>query len=917
LAVRLFFSVTVLLAFLSGAAGLVWQMIWTAQFGLALGHELVAVLAVLGAFFGGLAGGGWLLAAPIERSTRPYLWYAALEAVIGIWGLAVALLTPLSLGNVAAWLGPQPPTWLHWGAAFFVPLLVLLPATLAMGASLPALERPLRQRTAHALSALYGFNTAGAMSGLLVAVFWLIPTLGLQRSAMLFAALNGICAMVALGLWRVSTRVMRDARVTKEVTASPRPTSIPAALGARLFMGGLLGIGYEVLVVRVLSQVTENTVYTYAILLAVFLLGTALGARLLGYRAGVADVIWDSLTDRLLAALALSLCLSGASLWWADQICSLPPLWLGNGMVQALAGELLAGLAAMLLPAVVMGALFTHLCLQAQHSGMPLGRALGINTLGAALAPVLVGALVLPALGARVALLVLVLGYFALRTWSSWQRPSAGLLGATALAAAAALVLAPPLRFLDVPDGGRVLSYRDGIMAAVSVVEDGQGVARLHINNRAQEGSSASGLVETRLAQLPLLLHPAPRKALFLGLGTGYTANAAALDPQIRVQAVELLPEVIDAAGLFALRPGAPRSAWPVAVLAADARRFVQSTDAHYDVVVADLFHPARSGAANLYTVEHFDAVRARLAPGGLFCQWLALHQMDLDSLRSIVAAFQKVYPDASNSLDTPVIGLLGRPSGSPWQLAAVNVRFKAAAPNLDKAFKLARLDDEFAVLGSVLAGPRELRRFASQAVVNTDDHPVVAHQAARVDYAPVDTPRQRLARLMLELQPSLSGVLSQPAGDGGPRLQAYWQARANYFQYLNLKPCWPSSANRCSISPDKAQTFIPLPSHSPRWLGPAKRPIRNWRGRCWISSACCNPNPLQLHLNEPCNRPTLPPHLIGATAFCASRWSTLLFWARLFLAPINCSWLCAATLKTLLCHWPPAPRPATHLWPV
>src|SRR5262249_8271778 len=148
---------------------------------------------------------------------------------------------------------------------------------------------------------------------------------------------------------------------------------------------------------------------------------------------------------------------------------------------------------------------------------------------------------------------------------------------------------------VDVPDGGRLVAYEDGVMAAVSVVEDAAGVARLRIDNRQQEGSSATRRVDGRLAWLPLLLHPAPGHALFLGLGTGVPASSAADDPTLDVDAVELLPEVIAASSHFVGGAGErPR----LHAMAADARRYVRASDRRYDVIVADNFHPARSGSA-------------------------------------------------------------------------------------------------------------------------------------------------------------------------------------------------------------------------------------------------------------------------------------------------------------------------------
>jgi spermidine synthase len=343
-------------------------------------------------------------------------------------------------------------------------------------------------------------------------------------------------------------------------------------------------------------------------------------------------------------------------------------------------------------------------------------------------------------------------------------------------ATAALALLAPPLAFVNLPEGSRLLSYRDGSMAAVSVVEDARGVARLHINNRQQEGSNATVLVDGRQALLPLLLHGEPRRALFLGVGSGVTSGVAARLPGLQVDAVELLPEVIEASALF--RPAladfgdgpAPR------LLSADARRFVRTAISRYDVVVSDNFHPARSGSGALYTVEHFEAVRDRLAPQGVFCQWLPLHQLDLDTLRSITAAFLRAFPDgaamlASNSLDTPTIGLVGR--------AAVT-RFTPGKtwPDMAAGFGLA---DDIAVLGSFIADSTALRRLAGDAPPNTDDRPWVAYRAPRITYSPDSEPRDRLLDLLGRVTVDTASLLTSP--ELAPRLNAYAQARHSYLK--------------------------------------------------------------------------------------------------------------------------------------
>lgn len=730
----------------SGFAGLGYQIVWTQQLGLVLGHETAAVLAVVTAFFGGLSLGALALGRRIAASPNPLRWYAGCEALIGAWGAVLMLAMPAAGQSALALIGPDAtPVW-QWCVAFGASLLLLLPATAAMGATLPAMARLGTARVAP----LYAANTLGAVAGVLVTAFWLIPGWGLTRSAGLCVAFNLGCALLASRALQA-----RPTPATAAVT-SAKPLALLAATG-------LLGIGYEVLAVRVLSQVVEDTVYSFALLLAVYLAGSALGAAALAR--------WPRLrhTPTLLQAMAWSLGPGLTALWGAEALKQALVALLPQTLAGALTAEGLLALAAFALPTLVMGALFCQLCADAAEAGQPLGRALGVNTLGAALAAPVFGVGLAPLLGPKLALLVVVAGYLALLpAWRSlgWWLP----LAATAALAA----FAPPLAFVDLPDGGRLLGYRDGAMAAVSVVEDAQGVARLRINNRQQEGSSATLLVDGRQALLPLLLHAEPKRALFLGLGSGITAGVAARLPGVQVDAVELLPEVIEASALFRPTLGAgpaPR------LLAADARRYVRTATARYDVIVSDNFHPARSGSGALYTVEHFRAVRERLAPAGLFCQWLPLHQLDLATLRSITAAFLQAFPDgaallASNSLDTPTLGLVGR---------AGSTRFLPSPPLPPLAADFG-LGDGLAVLGSFVADTAALRRLAADAPANTDDRPWVAYRAPRITYAPDSAPRERLLALLGQVGVDAASLLATPDPALAARLNAYAQARHSYL---------------------------------------------------------------------------------------------------------------------------------------
>ena len=816
----------------SGFAGLGYQIVWTQQASVWLGHESAAVLAVITAFFGGLALGSFACGPMIERSARPERWYASCEILIGVWGVVVALVMPGFGEALLRLTGAQPSALWQWAVAFCGTFVLLLPATAAMGATLPAMERVTSRlhEGRRFIGALYASNTLGAVVGVLAAAFFLIPEMGLGRTAVVCVGFNFLCAVgVFFGAMKMPSIAGRRGAAEARSDADPRAgtdagpcagtdagpcagtdagpcagtdagpcagtdagpcagtdagprasndagrrastadadTEAGAHLDADahsrtgaagdaggvlvcLAVTGLLGIGYEVVVVRVLSQVAENTVYTFAMLLAVYLVGTAAGAAM--YQRSIATAANPTRTqDLLFSALGIACLVSTACLWHAEAIKQFALYVLGTSMAAALAGEAVLAIVAFGPPTLVMGALFSHLASRASAFGVSFGRALAVNTLGATCAPLVFGVLVLPAFGAKAALLLIGVAYLTLITRTEWRSPKAWV---PVGAAAALALLAPRLVFVDVPEGGRVVSYREGVMGAVSVVEDAEGVLRLRIDNRQQEGSSATLRVDGRQGLLPVFLHPAPRRALFLGLGTGVTASAAAEVPTLSVDAVELVPEVIDAAPLFtrAVMGEAPNTR--LKPIPADARRYVRASNQRYDVIVSDNFHPARSGSGALYTVEHFAAVRERLTPDGVFCQWIPLHQLDLQTLRSIVRSFLAVYPQgaamlASNSLETPVVGLVGRADSNRFDIAALQARL--ASRELADLRDAIGIEDEYALLGSFIAGPRALKRFAGNAPLNTDDHPVVAYSAPRITYAPDSEPRERLYALLAE----------------------------------------------------------------------------------------------------------------------------------------------------------------------
>lgn len=737
------------LFFLSGVAALGYQLVWAKMFSTGLGHEMPAVLAIIAAFMAGMALGAWGLDRFIPRSARAGLWLGGLELTIGAWAMLMSFGIP-SVNDLALRLiGLTPDAFQHWLIAFTVPALVLFPATAAMGATLPAMEKffsALAPKN-ESIGSIYAANTFGAVAGTLLTPFVLMPALGFSKTGWALALVNVAAALGAMALRRnAEHRVRTRPPSTKPkkheyVDLSVRAPFSPRRLALTLFCTGLLGIAYEVAGVRVLSQVLEGTVFTYAAVLAIFLLGTAAGAA--AFHRWWRGVKPARLHSYLLNAAAGAGFLGLLALSRTQLIYKTLRAF-GDTPGAVLAAELLTAGAVFAPVTFCMGALFSHLLEQVRGRGTGLGSGLALNTLGAALAPVF-AFLLLARAGAEITLVIACIGYLVLAL------PDYSIKFSGFLIVLGCFAIGSNLQIVDVPTGSRIVSHREGIMATVSVTEDPQTNRTLRVDNRYQMGGTAAADAEYRQAHLPLLLHPNPRRALLLGVGTGISLGAASLYPQLQADAVELVPEVVDVMKFFEAKNFSAAQHPNVKIHTADARRFVRATEQTYDVIIADLFHPYRDGAGALYTREHFAAVRDQLAPDGLFCQWLPLHQLDEATLRVIVRTFQSVFPECEAwllrfNVEVPVVALMGWSGFARWSPDQVDQRLKAASLNAE--LKRLAIADSLRLFGHLLADSEDLSHFAMGAPLNTDDNQRVTFMAPRTAYQQDTKPYASLAAL-------------------------------------------------------------------------------------------------------------------------------------------------------------------------
>ena len=765
--------------FLSGLAGLGYEIVWTRMFAVGLGHELPSVLAVVTAFFGGLAIGAWAFDSSVSRSRRPGLWYVGLELVIALWAVITVAAIPYANEQVVSLTGLSPSPFRHWLIAFSVPFVTLLPATTAMGATLPAMERVLSRVTQsdRRVSGLYGANTLGAVAGVLLTTFVLMPAMGLRDSVLMLVGANvlGITLFVAYFL-------------PGEADRSPIHTSNSASNHGVLFVAfgtGLLGIGYEVLGVRFIGQVLENTIYSFASVLSVYLLGTALGAAI--YQRVSPRLPFSVVLGRLLGSLAASCAFGVGLMYGAADLYEWVRSALGATFAASVAAELALGAAVFLAPTMLMGATFGHLGQEARGRDGGVGRVLGVNTAGGSLSSVVFVVLVLPAFGAKAALLVVVVGYLLMIPRGQRRMGVPGVVLVLLL-----LFAAPPLRHVDLPAGGRLTEFREGVLATVAVVEAPNGARTLKVNNRFGMGSTLTWFAERRQGHLPLLLHENPGRALFLGLGTGDTFAAAADHSGLSAEAVELISDVIDVLPSFHSDTDPIFAEELLTIHLADAHRFVQATSRDYDVIVADLFHPARDGAGSLYTLEHFQRVRDRLAPGGLFCQWLPIYQLDEENLRVVIRTFLEVFPRSAAFLglfnaEQPVLALVGSEQELAFDIDWIGRR--VSTRSLSVALERVSLVTALDVFGCYLGGRESLEAFAGSGTLNTEDNQYVTYRAPRAVYMGHRPAQTNLRALLGTLTPKVGDLLG-PARSGtrpARELSDYWRARDLYLEYEML----------------------------------------------------------------------------------------------------------------------------------
>lgn len=746
-----------LMFFCSGLASLICEVVWFKQLQFVLGSSTFSVSVVTACFFGGLGLGGIWGGRCADRWRRLLRSYGLLELGLAPTSAAATLILArweLWIEVLAPWLGPEAP--LARPLCVLVSLVILLPPTVLMGATLPVLARYLIREQpvlARQLGILYGLNTLGASSGCALVGFVLIGAVGVPGSALIAAAIYAVIGLTALRLGR-RVPIELPAAVKIEVPAAGAPEGTNAAYLLMTIFGlmGLASIAYEVLWFRLLTCFSFHTVHAFAAMLSTYLLGLVLGAficaRFLAPRRERHLLYFARLQLLIALAAFASLALLGRARFLLVLIADLEKmLGLHDFFAFALADispSIWLSLITLLIPATIIGVGFplaAELAInQISQLGSHLGLLYGINTVGGVLGSLLTGFVLLPLLGSQGSLLVIVLLNLLLFVVIVLSQPGlraqVGLWreGAWTVVGLAACLAVLGLDYLRDAQtrlvGARILAFRESTDATFAVVRYetaryGQPFQQLLVNGESYATNAPAGRrYMGMLAHLPALIHPEPRTGLVICIGTGTTIGALTQHPTLeRIWAVDLAREVFDFAPFFVPLNQRFHESPRVRKVAADGRHFLLCTNERFDVLTFEPPPPSDAGVVNLYSQEFYRLAKRRMQPGAVLCQWMPL-DLSRDILpRMMIRTLQAEFPHVALWIPSRMEGV-AIASEQPLRIDLEQLRRRMAAPGVRASLDDCGMAEPEHLLATFLAADEDLAAFVGEAPIVTDDRP-------------------------------------------------------------------------------------------------------------------------------------------------------------------------------------------------
>lgn len=750
------------MVFLSGFASLVYQVLWMRQLGFLFGNTAQAASVTLAAFFAGLGAGSWWWGRRVGASPRPMRLYAGLEFGIALAALAYfgvlhgfRAIYPVVYESVSA------EAWLLF-IKFGLAVLLVFPASFCMGGTIPAIGQVMirdRSRFGRTASLFYGINTLGAALGVLCAAFIWIPSYGFGTSYVL-------ALLVSLGVgvwaWRLSGNgssmpdqsgdpLGKNAKTPAERT----PLAGRLALGGLCFFSGFVVLALEVVWMRVFAQVHENSVYSYAVILAVVLVCLALGA-------GISSVL-SRFAKRPMLVLGVITTSGGVLLVLSpsllmhvtDGLRPITDIVAWDDYVRGLIRMVVGGIGYV---CILLGTVFPFLMKLAERDmrvpGQALGKLLALNIVGAIAGSLVSGFIMLPIWGMWGTLKILSGVYLAVAILLPFGWSRAGI--ALRLVGAGTLVmLFTVLNPSELPIMGhsprekaaKVLEVWEESDCTVTAIERPNGHRAILVNSSYSLGSTAAFEEQANQSRIPLYLFPETRSIFFLGLGTGISAGAALDDrfPNVeRVVTCELTSAVVEAAKKWIppIMTGGVFTDERSVVRVEDGRHYLMASDERFDMINADLFLPYRRGAGSLYSKDHYESVLESLNPEGVFVQWLPMYQLTEYEFGVISKTMLEVFGDVTMWRNNfapgeEKVALIARRKASPFPVPAEGnrdamrgaVRGLHWSQTVPDMVRVERESMPFFYAGNLSAA----RELFEAYPVNTDNHPVIEYQTPKL----------------------------------------------------------------------------------------------------------------------------------------------------------------------------------------
>ncbi|MFO7691546.1 MAG: fused MFS/spermidine synthase [Vicinamibacterales bacterium] len=763
---RRLLPVLLLLFIGSGCAALIYEVVWFQLLQLVIGSSAISLAVLLGTFMGGLCLGSLGYSRVASARHHPLRMYALLEAAIGVIGLLVLVAMPVVGSAYSSWAGPGTLGVVLRALAAGV---CLLPPTLLMGATLPALSRwiEMTPKGVAWLGFFYAGNTAGAVIGSVLAGFYLLRVYDLATATFVAVALNAAVAAAAFLVASISAydpqRIQAASEQPGDSGARRAAEAAPASVQARrveqrtiylaIALSGFTALSAEVVWTRLLSLLFGGTTYTFSLILAGFLLGLGLGSSLASALARnlarpSAALGWCQ--AGVCAAVAWAGIMIGSSMpyWPIDPSISTSPWFNFQLDVARCLWTVLPG-------AVLWGASFPlALAASARFGGdqaQIVGRLFAANTLGAIVGALGAGALVawvgsqhtqqfMIAVAATSALLMLLPGLGGTSATAPGSRFAA--IGLVVCLGAGAVLLGraiPPIPGLLVGYGrfsatwvnqAEFIYMGEGLNASVAVSRLAGGVLNYHNAGKVQASSEPQDMrLQRMLGHLTTLVPESPTSVFVIGFGAGVTAGAVSIDPRVeRVTIAEIEPLVPTTVSRYFSAHNFDVASNPkVQIRIDDARHYLLTTKEKFDAITSDPLDPWVKGAAMLYSREFFDLVKRRLNPGGVVTLFVQLYSSNEEAVKSEIATFFETFPkgivfgNTYNGAGYDLV-LLGQADPAPLDIDALAARldqpeYAPVAQSLYEVGYTSLID----LLSTYAGDAPNLRGWTSDAVINRD----------------------------------------------------------------------------------------------------------------------------------------------------------------------------------------------------